>query len=196
LIRRFIGDSLFVAEGDVHRHLRKTLQPFFSFRKIRDLRPIFWEKGIKLTQAVIESAPRNSGHESTVEVSMWANKATMDSIGEAALGKDFNTLNETNELIEAVEMVGTTKIGLQMVFIATAMFLPRWALSLVPGGIEQRLSAASSRFRQLCTDFINDSKKRVHGGADAKDIFGQIIQSDYFDDHDLIDNLLMIIATG
>jgi cytochrome P450 len=90
LCRKFIGTGLITAEGDEHRRLRKDCAPAFSFRRIKDLYPIFWEVSGHLTSGI----SRKLAQEETeiVEVNHWANLATTDIIGMAAMGKDFGSL--------------------------------------------------------------------------------------------------------
>jgi cytochrome P450 len=195
LLRRISGNSLLVAEGDEHKHLRKNMQPFFNFRNIQDLYPVFWSKSIDMTEAIRHSAPPDNGASIITDINLWANKATLDAIGVAVLGRDFNTLKNTNdELVKHYETVTTTKWDVQAVFIANA-FLPRWTLRLIPGGIDKRITAAAAELRRVCREFLLERKKDVGRGS-QKDILLQLIKSNAFSDEELIDQLLTFIGAG
>jgi cytochrome P450 len=195
LLRRISGNSLFVVEGDEHKHLRKNIQPSFNFRNIRDLYPVFWSKSMDMIEAIKHSAPPDNETSIITNISLWANKATLDAIGVAALGRDFNTLKNMNdELVKHYETMTTTKWDVQVVFIANA-FLPRWTLRLIPGGINKRITAATTELRRLCRYFLQEREKDVGRGG-QKDILLQLIRSNALSDEELIDQLLTFIAAG
>ena len=73
--------------------------PAFQFRHVKDLYPIFWEKSIQLVNALM-SVTREEGKESAnviddapiVEVSGWFSRATLDVIGSAGMGVEFDAI--------------------------------------------------------------------------------------------------------
>ena len=73
--------------------------PAFNFRHIKDLYPIFWEKSIQLVDALM-SVTRQEDQESVnviddgpiVEVFGWFNRATLDVIGSAGMGVEFDAM--------------------------------------------------------------------------------------------------------
>jgi cytochrome P450 len=91
LLRLILSDSLVVSEGDIHRFQRKNIQPMFNFRTVKALYPLIWSKAIEVTQCIkAELAVDSSGSgrdEAVIEVNQWANRATLDVIGVAALGR-------------------------------------------------------------------------------------------------------------
>lgn len=82
-----------MVEGDEHKFQRKHATPAFSFRHIKELYPIFWQKAVDLSGRIAaeihanpEPANEKSGTrhlEGVVELNHWANKVTMDIIGVA-----------------------------------------------------------------------------------------------------------------
>jgi len=86
-----LGDGLILVEGDEHKFQRKHLAPAFSFRHIKDLYPIFWQKAQDLVGRVTAEIHENlqlhdqdeKVNQGVVEVNHWANKVTMDIIGVA-----------------------------------------------------------------------------------------------------------------
>ena len=192
LLRRLLGNSLLTAEGDEHKHPRKEIQPFFNFRNIQDLYPVFWSRSIDMTESIKNSAPLDNGVSIIADINLWANKATLDAISVAALGRDFDTLKNTNdELVKHYETVTSTKWDLQAVFIANA-FLPRWTLRLIPGGIDKRITAATAELRRVCREFLQERKDIGRGSQ--KDILLQLIRSNAFSDEELIDQLITFIG--
>ena len=87
-IGRILGVGVLLAEGEEHRLQRKNLMPAFSFRHIKDLYPVFWDKSCELTRAIQSTlnAQAKTGREDTkdeiapvVEVNQWTSRATLDS---------------------------------------------------------------------------------------------------------------------
>lgn len=90
LFRTLLGNGLLIAEGDEHKRQRKGLMPAFSFRHVKDLYPIFWAKGRQVTNAIAR-ASENGAPQST---KMWASRVTLDIIGLAGMGHDFNSIDD------------------------------------------------------------------------------------------------------
>ncbi|KAH9819800.1 Cytochrome-P450 [Teratosphaeria destructans] len=145
-------------------------------------------------------APRREGTASDLdndfeaEVLHLADQATLDTIGLAVLGEDLETMTSPHELAEAAGSALPTKLGMQIVFIATALFLPWWPMGLRPGEIQKRLTEASETAKQICAAFVMQRKKDK-GGDGQKAIFRRLIESIVFSDDELVDNLRMIVAT-
>ncbi|KAL4756374.1 cytochrome P450 [Aspergillus foveolatus] len=119
-LRFGIGDGLVVAEGAHHKHQRKHAMRSFTFRKIKNLYPLFWEKAVKMTK-VIEQDTFGDQHSLTstgfTDIDRWAPKATLDIIGIAGLGRDLNTLEHSEEQIASLlyDDIFTPTVGIRTV---------------------------------------------------------------------------------
>ena len=73
--------------------------PAFNFRHVKDLYPVFWEKSTNLVNGLM-SVTREQGKESVeilddapiVEISGWFSRATLDVIGSAGMGVEFDAI--------------------------------------------------------------------------------------------------------
>ena len=75
--------------------------PAFNFRHVKDLYSIFWSKSQELTDKISETIKSSPDGSSVVEIGHWASRATLDIIGVAGMGKDFDAIsNPNNELNE------------------------------------------------------------------------------------------------
>lgn len=194
LLRRFLGFSLVLAEGDQHKHLRKNMQPHFTFRKIQDLYPIFWSKAVAMTRGIKQSMSEEETGEVTVNVNEWASRATLDAIGRAVLGRDFYDPKNKNELLDLYGTVMSTSWEMRAVFIATA-FLPRWTLKLIPGGIDKRITTANVGLRRAARSLLEERKKDKNL-SEQSDILSQLITSNSFSDAELVDQIITLLAGG
>ncbi|GAA5872942.1 hypothetical protein JCM8547_003270 [Rhodosporidiobolus lusitaniae] len=121
-LAQILGKGVLFAEGDDHRRQRRIMQPAFSPAHIREYLPIFFERTHKLRDLwmdVIESGQADEAAfknadamqadngtrpqgESVVELTRWLNRLTLDIIGVAGFGYEFNSLEQSgNRLGEA-----------------------------------------------------------------------------------------------
>ena len=112
---RLLGIGILLAEGDEHKLQRKNLMPAFSFRHIKDLYPVFWQKSREMTEEIAKASAMTEKTEQppedeetadapkhapgAVEVSNFTSRATLDIIGLCGMGQDFGSLkNPENKL--------------------------------------------------------------------------------------------------
>lgn len=80
---------------------RKNLMPAFQYRHVKDLYAIFWSKSREMVEAVTEhvneKGPAHHVEDAPViELGSWTRRATLDIIGLACLGQDFNSMQDPN----------------------------------------------------------------------------------------------------
>jgi cytochrome P450 len=198
-LRRIIGDGLIIVEGDVHRFQRKHAMPAFSFRHIKDLYPIFNDKANALTQRLSQevAGKLQPGQDSAViEINHWANLVTMDIIGMAAMGRDFQSLRNTDDpLIKLYEELLEPTGEKQLLFVAM-VFLP--ALTrLLPWKTAKRVDYITENLTNICIKLVRDKKEAMKTEtANHKDILSLLIRSNNFSDQQLVDQLLTFLAAG
>lgn len=92
-MRRVLGEGVLVSEGEAHMHQRKALAPGFSVQSIRALYPIFWQKSLLVSELWRKEMIDENVKSKLIEVLDWLNRTTLDIIGEAGFGSDFDSLN-------------------------------------------------------------------------------------------------------
>ena len=132
---KILGVGVFLAEGDEHKKQRKDLMPAFAFRHIKELYPIFWSKSGELVSALISHS--GTGHRdgdswgASVDVKDWASRATLDIIGLAGLGRDFDAIKDPeNELIRTYKKIFSADRRSQ-IHAALFMIAP-WLMRALP----------------------------------------------------------------
>ena len=133
---RILGVGVFLAEGDEHKRQRKSLMPAFAFRHIKEMYPIFWAKSRELVEGIIESTARDDDHvecgQQVIEISEWASRATLDIIGTAGLGRDFESLrNPHNDLIQTYKRLFSPSRSGQILGLLS-FFFPSWLIRALP----------------------------------------------------------------
>lgn len=194
-----LGKGLVTVEGDVHKFQRKRLMPSFGFRSIKGLYPLFWEKSVKLVQCMERDLFSKSEDraEAITDINFWSTKVTLDMIGVAALGRDFNTLEKSDDiLVQSYEEILEPTPGMLALFALSSYkltFLNRF----IPGGVEKRFQQVTRLLREICMNFVQEKKSNSankHGAS--TDVLAKLIQTNEFADVELVDQLLTFIAAG
>ena len=88
-----LGNGIFLAEGNIHAQQRKALAPGFSISSIKTLSPIFWRKALLLSRLWQFELKKEDVQSKSIEILDWLSRATLDIIGEAGFGADFDSLH-------------------------------------------------------------------------------------------------------
>ncbi|KAL4901764.1 cytochrome P450 [Aspergillus multicolor] len=194
-LRRILGHGLITAEGAAHKAQRKQMAQSFGVKHIRSLYPLFWEKSTLMVQAIASEMKQNSSSES--DVCSWAQRASLDIIGEAGFGWTFDTLREPeNELAESFEKIFAPTAANALLF-AVSVYGPEWALEHVPSGISRAFVTATSRVRDVCKAFIRSKAKATKARASHEnDILAQLMKQDGMSEDSLVDQTLTFLTAG
>ncbi|KAM0715206.1 hypothetical protein Q7P37_009671 [Cladosporium fusiforme] len=197
LCRKFIGTGLITAEGDEHKRLRKDTSPAFAFRRVKNLYPIFWAVSSQLTDGVAKQLERKES--SVVETNHWANLATTDIIGLAAMGKDFRSLEQGHDhpLVASFEEI-TDPSTEKIIYFALNMLGLSNVVRWLPWRMNKIADSISDNLHDICSNLVNEKQKQISTSeADAhKDILSHLITSTSLTHDQLVDQLLTILSAG
>lgn len=173
--------------------------PAFSHRHIKDLYPIFWDKSVALARALEESIAQTAGQSSKVfDVADWLARTTLDILGAAGLGEEFDTLHHPdNKVCRAYRNVfeqrppqGALAMGLFLLREAftTALHLPR----------NDSIAVATKTLTGVARQLIAGKRKTSAGKCkgDGRDIISVALASESFTDSMLENHLLTFLAAG
>jgi cytochrome P450 len=209
-LRQFLGNGLIIVEGEEHKFQRKHMMPAFNFRHIKDLYSVFWSKALRLTERVVaemSEAPaawnshtgeeKGKGQAGLLEINHWANKATLDIIGQAGLGRDFMSLEDSrNELIDTYEEI-LEPTPEKQIFFGLNLLLPIWLVNALPLNLVKRTRVTTSVLRKACLDMVHEGRALCKTQSDGQiDILSLLIKSNDFSDEQLSDQLLTFLAAG
>ncbi|KAJ5951585.1 uncharacterized protein N7479_009998 [Penicillium vulpinum] len=185
------------AEGprDFERYIGKG----FGFRSIKELHPLFWRKSAKLVQCMEADLFQNSekGTEAITDINFWSTKVTLDMIGVAALGRDFNTLEKSDDiLVQSYEEILDPTPGKLAMFILSSYQLTSLT-RFIPGKVEKRFKLATATLREICMKFLQEKKSLMSNSQSiSTDVLAKLIEMNEFADIELVDQLLTFIAAG
>jgi cytochrome P450 len=145
-----------------------------------------------------ESFSRLAKHiEGVLDINQWANKAAMDIIGVAGLGRQFNSLySAEDELIDNYQEILEPSYEKGLYF-AAALILPRTVLAALPWKLNQRLDETTASLRRICRQLLRDKTNLAKTSKEEQvDILSLLIKSNNFSDDMLVDEILTFLAAG
>jgi len=188
---------LITAEGDEHRRLRKDSAPAFSFRRVKDLYPIFWEVSGQLTGGISQKLAQEAS--GVVEINHWANLATTDIIGMAAMGKDFGSLQQGQDhpLIANFEEIANPSTEKVIYFALNILGLSK-IVRLLPWRMNKLADTISSNLYNHCSSLVDQKQSELSKTTPDthKDILSHLINSTTLTHKQLVDQLLTILSAG
>jgi cytochrome P450 len=206
-LRRILGNGLIIVEGDQHKFLRKHSQPAFSFRHIKNLYPMMWAKSLTFADALEEDVrqQRNQGDvEKTAsapagkaEINSWASKVTLDVIGIAGLGREFNVLrNSDDQLAKDYEAILEPSREKFLFFVA-ATWVSFRLVQMLPWQMNEMFRQRTASLKSICNTLVREKREAITKKGDNHfDILSLLIKSDNFSDGELADQLLTYLAAG
>ena len=194
---RILGEGLILAEGDLHRFQRKHLLPSFQVKQIRDLYPVFWDKSRQLLERM-EAEMADLGANGSIEFTEWSTRVTLDIIGLAGMGREFNALRNSDDPLvrDYEELLDPTKEN--AAFFATNMVLGTPLTKLLPWKKNANLVRITGNLKQYCIDLVHTRQAEIKAGRamDKSDIITLLIKSNDFKDTELVDQMLTFLAAG
>ncbi|CAK5272476.1 unnamed protein product [Mycena citricolor] len=172
-ITRLLGEGLLSVEHDPHKRQRRVLNPAFGVAQVRMMNEVFIEKGNMLRDLLLEEVKKGSGS-AIVDLSGWMSQVTLDIIGQAGFGYQFNSLEsrgkdeaELSTVVRSLFHSPNANVY-QTVQLAQAV-LP--VLQLVPLPGWQIIRLAQRKLRSIGTQLMyKSSRESVSAAAADKDL--------------------------
>ena len=179
--------------------------PAFAFRHVKGLYPIFWQKSTKLVNALM-SVARKEGKESVeliddaavVEIAGWASRATLDIIGVAGMGHEFNSIDDPDAEMNRTYRNVFSPSRQQRILALLGLVLPQLFLRILPVAHNSRIVEATNTIKGVCRKLIREKKQKL----DQKeklidvDIPSVALESGGFTEEDLVNQMMTFLAAG
>ncbi|KAF8597174.1 cytochrome P450 [Ceratobasidium sp. AG-I] len=179
-LARVLGNGLLSAEPEAHKRQRRIMNPSFGVPQIRLLVPVFWEKSNQLRDMWLEQMD-NATDGTTVEVLSWLSRATMDIIGTAGFGYEFNSLRDGNEdlLAKAFAKIFDSDKDVNTLTIVKIILC---RLFHIPTEDSTRLDNNIETTRRLGKKIVDDKKKQLQASKEGstpegRDLLSLLIKS-------------------
>ncbi|RUS25876.1 cytochrome P450 [Jimgerdemannia flammicorona] len=188
-----------IIQGDVHKYQRKMLNPAFSLRYIRDMVPTFFEPVLALrdlwkTEMIGEDSLE-------VDVLDGMSRATLDIIGLAGFGYDFQAVNadpeKPSELSKAYSVIFSPRPRLMNTL---TMLIP--VLYNLPTASNLQMKRALITVDKVSKNLIKEARERKKEGNDGKDLLSSLVNEkneetgEVMSDDDLKAQIMTFLAAG
>ncbi|KAK2807026.1 hypothetical protein FQN50_005600 [Emmonsiellopsis sp. PD_5] len=209
-LARIIGYGLILSEGDAHKRQRKALNPAFHIRNIRSLYSLMWQKTNMLLgelEKEIRAHPwedksgSTQGQAGKVEMSEWGSRLTLDIIGPAAMGRDFQSLQASTHAVADAFMSILEPTKEKIAFLGVNVILPQWFTRRLPWKLNQVVEENIGFLRRLCLEIVQEKKAALASNKFTaedleSDILGTMMVGGDFTDDELVDQMLTFLAAG
>lgn len=200
IIKSLLGNGMIVVEGDAHRSQKKAMQSALKVRQIMDLYPVFERKTAELITIVTRAleTKANGGDCAFLDLGTYLHQVTLDIIGIAGFGLDFNCLTDSGNKLATDYARGFTPSKDAQKYRMLALVMPEWLLDRLPLKRNRELRAAVLAVRESTGDMIeqrvadldcqNESTHDVH-----KDVIGSLMTEGGVRDKEILINQSMTI---
>ncbi|KAJ5537387.1 hypothetical protein N7513_010573 [Penicillium frequentans] len=199
-LRRVVGDGVLLAEGDEHKFQRKNLMPAFSYRHIKDLYPIFWNKSTEMAKLIRrEVKSRGPNEDSCITVRTYASRATLDIIGLAGMGHDFDSLqNPNNRLYKSYQKIFTSPGTFTRILFTIGLILGDMRLiHNLPTARNKSFAEGRYVIRETARQMLRAKQAEEDEKKDTGiDIISVAMRSGNFEEENLLDQLMTFLAAG
>ncbi|KAJ7128827.1 cytochrome P450 monooxygenase [Mycena crocata] len=170
-VTRLLGRGLLTTELEVHHRHRRILNPAFGGAQIRDLTEIFMEKSIQLRDVWSLEIAQATGP-ARLDVLIWLRRITLDIIGEAGFGYQFNALKPNgaaDELNDAfTQLLHGPHTSVYGAIRAIQGMFPILRFLPLPGGNIARI--ATQNMMSVGAKIVADRKAEIQASEGPKGI--------------------------
>ncbi|KAJ6256194.1 Cytochrome P450 monooxygenase FUM15 [Drechslerella dactyloides] len=196
-LARLLGNGLLMAEGDEHKRQRKILTPAFHPRHLRSLFPLFWSKSVEMVRLVSAEVEKAEVDDPVIDFNSWGSRCTLDIIGKAAAGVDFQAMTDPNgRMLQVYRKVFQPSTGQQWLGILN-MFLPPWFMRRLPLPAVMEITAARNVIMKICEDIIRTKKVQMAEKKEMHpDILSIMMEDGGLTDEEMKNQLMTFMAAG
>ncbi|KAJ5292010.1 hypothetical protein N7478_001261 [Penicillium angulare] len=194
IFSRYVGKGIAVVEGRAHKAQRRALSLAFSGRHVRDLYPVFWDKGSKAVRAlearaVVQDSPL------IIECHEWAVRCALDVMGTAGMGVEFGTIEDDKHiLLQAYERLKEFSWQ-DAVVILFGTYMPEGIATRLPLRRNRVVESALADIRRVCRDAIRAKQNAMEStekGAHVN-ICSAIVDSGMFSEDEAVEQLMSML---
>jgi cytochrome P450 len=179
--------------------------PAFSYRHVKDLYPVFWAKSVEminLIQEDLNNSSRKTSEETdtTVQISNWASRTTLDIIGVAGMDHDFDSLRDPdNTLNQSYRQIMASPPTYMKILFVIGMLMgnPTWTQT-IPTKRNKEIAESGEVIRNVARQMIRQKKAKMEDpkAETGIDIISVALKSGTFDEENLVDQSMTFLGAG
>ncbi|KAJ0123825.1 cytochrome P450 [Diaporthe amygdali] len=171
--------------------------PAFAVPHIRHLSHIFWDKALEMVASMEEQL--KSDPESLIELREYVSRATLDNIGLAGMGYDFQSLRQPDSELRTRYkklLLDPTKVFNWVGLLSR--YLDMRLLLEIPVKKLREIKESANYLRAISGRVIQERKEKLIASDEAasKDIITVALASGVFADHHLVDHVMTFLTAG
>ncbi|KAH9876657.1 hypothetical protein J1614_003789 [Plenodomus biglobosus] len=140
-----------------------------------------------------------SADDSVVDIGEWASRATLDIIGLAGMGKDFDSLSNPDSKLNATyRQIFSGNRGARIIQVLLSL-LPHWVAVSLPLKQNDEIGHAVETVKKVARGLIKEKRVKLEKGEVKEtdtDILSVALSSGGFTDEDLVNQLMTFLAAG
>lgn len=131
------------------------------------------------------------------EIGDWVSRATLDIIGLAGMGQDFEAIKDpTNDLNQTYRKIFSPSKS-QQILAMLSLFLPDWLTQNLPVKRNEDIMAAAGLARATSRRLIRQKKEQLEKNeGNNRDIITVALASGGFTEENLVDQMMTFLAAG
>ncbi|KAF8578884.1 PAH-inducible cytochrome P450 monooxygenase PC-PAH 4 [Ramaria rubella] len=182
------GRGIVWADGEQHARHRKIMNPAFSYSALKDFLPLFFDIAQKAcTPRLHEEATKSS----LFDLTHWLARTTLDVIGAAAFGYQFNLVEgaETelykayhNLYIDSHFMISDFTIVFRRITSFAPMWLTKYLLHLPKKDVRRMKRCADLNFKLGRELLVREKEAHERGKEGGKDVMSLFVKANGSED--------------
>ena len=176
---------------------RKLALPAFSFRSIKNLYPVFWNKSVELVKCIEADLNKPGRADNVVEITNWAARATLDIVGMVVIGQDFGALQTPdNELNRQYRKMFAEPSKYMRFMGLVGYFMDLRVLFFLLSDRNNMLNESSAYLRSVARKIIQKKQEQIKNKEPANpDIISQIMEAG-FTEEKLVSQVMTFLTAG
>ncbi|KZT18662.1 cytochrome P450 [Neolentinus lepideus HHB14362 ss-1] len=185
VLSRIFGAGLLVVEGEEHKRQKRIMNPAFGPIHLREMTSIFFDKAIQLRDIWLSQIP-TSGEPAQLDALSWLSRMTLDVIGLAGFGYNFEALNTDQRPNELNQAFATIFQSQQNSNAMSILLMSTGLLWILPTERSRRIKEARKTMDRIGKQLLEEKKKAVRESmaTDGK------VEKKAFDGQDLLSLLV------
>lgn len=171
-----LGEGILWVEGKkAHENQRRLLAPALNQQSIRGLTDVFFETSTILSNQWNKLVERGGGQETEIEVTNWAGRFALDTIGRAAFSYDFDCLSgEPHELASALDGLTNNEHNPSSFYMRALFWI--FPAILFIGKKGEMIKKVKYHLGSIASKMLNEAKRI--GDRDTRTLMAHILRSD------------------
>jgi cytochrome P450 len=200
MFRQILGGGLLLSEGDDHKAQRKQMASSFQTQVARDLHPLIWAKALELITMLKEEVPK-----AEFDFSTWCTRVTLDIMGTAGFGKDFESLkkNRHDLIIQDYQALVKPSSNVFVFFMLGVVFDPEIGAHIPGLSAAKEMVRISAHLLGWAQDMSAQRRAELANTRTAelernkrRDILSLLIRNSNMTDRDIANQALTMMAAG